>query len=150
MRSVETAKYFLDNLLAYFGAKKIKHIKPADIEHYKQKRLDTPIISHKKDEERKKIEVKRRRSIAGVNRELALLRAILNHAVYNGLLIRSLFQNSKGLVSLADENKRERVLTFEEENKLLIACIADITRDYTRKGILFLLISFYLYHSKFD
>jgi hypothetical protein len=63
-----------------------------------------------------------------------LLRTILNDAVYNGWLNRSPFLNAKGLVSLADEVKRERVLTFEEENRLLEACNEFITLDYECYG----------------
>jgi integrase len=59
---------------------------------------------------------------------------MLNDAVYNGWLVRSPFLNAKGLVSLADEVKRERVLTFEEENRLLNACSEFITLTYERSG----------------
>lgn len=134
LRSVETANYFLNTLLKYFGTKKIKNITPSDLEFFKQNRLDAPIEFKKKNEEGKLVKVKRERSIAGVNRELALLRTILNDAVYNGWLIRSPFLNAKGLVSLADENKRERVLSFDEEKRLLIACVADMPRTYPRNG----------------
>jgi integrase len=134
LRSVDTANYFLDTLLKHFGTKKIKNITPSDIERFKQNRLDEPIITKKKNEEGKLMPFNRQRAMASVNRELALLRAILNDAVYNGWLIRSPFLNAKGLVSLADENKRERVLTFDEEKRLLMACVADMPRTYPRNG----------------
>ncbi len=47
---------------------------------------------------------------------------------------RSPFLNAKGIISLADEVKRERVLTFEEENRLLQACSEFITLEYERNG----------------
>jgi integrase len=134
LRSHQTANYFLDTLLEHFGSKRIKSITPSDIEVFKQKRLDKPIKFKQKNEEGKIVELERQRAIAGVNRELALLRTILNDAVYNGWLIRSPFLNAKGLVSLADENKRERVLSFDEEKRLLITCLADLPRTYKRKG----------------
>jgi integrase len=121
-------------LIKYLGAKKIKNITPSDIERFKQNRLDDPIIFKKKNEDGEFIKVSRDRAMASVNRELALLRSILNDAVYNGWLIRSPFLNAKGLISLADENKRERVLSFDEEKKLLIACVADMPRTYPRNG----------------
>lgn len=134
LRSLETPLGFLKTLLKYFGARKIKNITPSDIERFKQNRLDEPIIFKKKNEEGKLVSISRQRAMASVNRELALLRSILNDAVYNGWLIRSPFLNAKGLVSLADENKRERVLTFDEEKRLLIACVADMPRTYPRNG----------------
>jgi integrase len=132
LRSFATSHYLLDTLLKHFGAKKIKNIAPADIERFKQNRLDEPIIIKKKNKQGELKPYSRQRSIAAVNRELALLRSILNDAVYNGWLIRSPFLHAKGLVSLADENKRERVLSFEEEARLLTACMADLERTYTR------------------
>jgi len=134
LRSYKTPLNFLNNLLSYFGTKRIKEIKPADIERFKQKRLDDPIKTEKKNEKGVKETIERPRAIASVNRELALLRAMLNDAVYNGWLVRSPFLNAKGLVSLADEVKRERVLTFEEENRLLNACSEFITLTYERSG----------------
>lgn len=134
LRSLQTPIGFLNTLIKYLGAKKIKNITPSDIERFKQNRLDDPIIFKKKNEVGEFVKVSRDRAMASVNRELALLRSILNDAVYNGWLIRSPFLNAKGLVSLADENKRERVLSFDEEKKLLIACVADMPRTYPRNG----------------
>jgi integrase len=134
LRSLQTPIGFLNTLIKYLGAKKIKNITPSDIERFKQNRLDDPIIFKKKNEDGEFVKVSRDRAMASVNRELALLRSILNDAVYNGWLIRSPFLNAKGLVSLADENKRERVLSFDEEKKLLIACVSDMPRTYPRNG----------------
>lgn len=134
LRSHRTALNFLNNLLSYFGNKRIKDIKPADIEKFKQKRLDEPVKTEKKNDKGKMETIERPRAIASVNRELALLRTMLNDAVYNGWLNRSPFLNAKGLVSLADEVKRERVLTFEEENRLLNACNEFVMLNYERNG----------------
>ncbi len=134
LRSYRTALNFLGQLLTHFGTKRVKEITRADIEKYKQKRLDAPVkIARKNDKGEKEI-VERPRAIASVNRELALLRTILNDAVENGWLNRSPFLNAKGLVSLADEVKRERILTFEEESRLLEACNEYITLNYERNG----------------
>ncbi|MCA1623847.1 MAG: site-specific integrase [Acidobacteria bacterium] len=134
LRSRRTAVNFLNNLLLHFGNKRIKTITPAEIEKFKQKRLNEPVKTRKKNDKGNLEATERPRAIAGVNRELALLRTMLNDAVYNGLLNRSPFLNAKGLVSLADEVKRERVLTFEEENRLLEACNEFITLEYERNG----------------
>jgi integrase len=134
LRSHRTALNFLNNLLLYFGNKRIKDITPSDIEKFKQKRLDKPIKTERKNKKGEEEIVERPRAIASVNRELALLRTMLNDAVYNGWLIRSPFLNAKGLVSLSDETKRERVLTLEEEIRLLDACSEVINLEYERDG----------------
>ncbi len=134
LRSHRTAKNFLNYLLEYFGTKRIKDITPSDIEKFKQKRLDKDIVTMKKDEKGILQPISRPRAIASVNRELALLRAILNDAVGNGWLIRSPFLNVKGLISLSDEVKRERVLTFDEESRLLGVCSNQVSYKYQING----------------
>jgi hypothetical protein len=57
-----------------------------------------------------------------VNRELALLRRMLNVAMREGWLMRNPFTAGDPLICLADERKRERILTREEEARLLGAC----------------------------
>lgn len=134
LRSHRTALNSLNNLLPFFGNKKIRDINPAMIERFKQTRLDEPVKIRKKNEKGEFETIERPRAIASVNRELALLRTILNDAVFNGLLNRSPFLNAKGLVSLADEVKRERILTIEEEIRLLDACEEFIFLTYERNG----------------
>ena len=109
LRSFKTPLFYLEVLKDYFGAKLIKNITHADIEAFKTKRLKTP---SKRGE----------RSIADVNRTLALMRTMLKFAVQNSWLARSPFELGKPLISLADEQARERVLTFAEESRLLDAC----------------------------
>jgi integrase len=134
LRSHRTALNFLNNLLPHFGNKKIKEITPSMIEKFKQKRLDTAVKSTKKNKNGETEKSERPRAIASVNRELALLRAMLNDAIYNGWLARSPFLNAKGLVSLADETKRERILTFDEERRLIEACNEFVMLEYERSG----------------
>ncbi len=64
------------------------------------------------------------RTIASVNRELALLRRMLNVATAEGWLTVNPFKQGAQLVSIADEKKRERIITRTEENALLAACEA--------------------------
>lgn len=109
VRSLKTVLFYLDVLRNYFGAKLIRSITHSDIEDFKTKRLKTP---SKRGE----------RSIADVNRTLALLRAMLRFAVQNSWLAESAFDKGKPLISLSDEVKRERVLSFDEEKKLLTFC----------------------------
>src|SRR5215510_10861389 len=118
-RSYLSRRSLLRHLRAYFGKNKLREITPNLIQRYRLKRLDTPIVYKDKDGA---VTITRTRSISAVNRELQLLRRILNVAVAEGLIIRSPFSNSRSLISIADERKRERILTREEEERLLAAC----------------------------
>jgi len=69
-------------------------------------------------------EIKTRpRQVATFNRELALMRNILNFAIQNDWLIKSPFTKSPGIVSNSGEVQRDRVLSLNEESRLLAACI---------------------------
>lgn len=100
LRSYKHYEGLLKTLLTYFGTKRIKDITPADIERFKQIRLDTPIVTKVKNKDKSYSNEIRQRSIASVNRELTLFRTILNDAVYNSWITRSPFQNIKGLLVL--------------------------------------------------
>ncbi len=110
-RSLVSATSSLKVLLDHFGGRKVRSIKVSDLEAYKQKRLRTPT------------RLGTPRKIASVNRELELLRAMFNFGIQNEWLIRSPFTLTKGMISTAAEVKRDRILTFEEEKRLLDVCI---------------------------
>lgn len=118
-------------LLEALGKKRIRSIRPSDIEEYKLRRLNTPveIVVKKKyrdprtDKLRIIVETQRRtRKMASVNRELELLRAMLNFAKAEGLLIKSPFDHGVKLISSAAEVERDRVLSADEEARLLATC----------------------------
>jgi integrase len=73
------------------------------------------------------------RTIASVNRELELMRAMMRFAKRQGYVTRSPFEMGAPLISKADESRRERVLTHEEERRLLAACEARVV-TYERQG----------------
>ncbi|HMO82001.1 MAG TPA: site-specific integrase [Pyrinomonadaceae bacterium] len=106
-RSLAPTKSALNSLLAFFGSNKIRSIKASDIEAYKQSRLVTKT--------NRGLPLK----IATVNRELSLLRVMLNFAVQNEWLIKNPFVLAKGAISTSSEIERDRVLSFEEEYRLL-------------------------------
>ena len=110
-RSLGPVKYALNTLKGHFGTKSIGSIKAVDIEAFKKTRLNTPTIQG------------RQRKIASVNRELELLRAMLNYAVQNEWLIKNPFALTKGVISKAAEVERDRVLSSHEETRLLEACV---------------------------
>jgi len=111
LRSVDSVRLHLKALIAHFGQLFIKTITPGDIEKFKAERLDT--TAQRSGE---------KLTIATVNRELELLRAIFNFAKREGWLAHSPFEKLKGIISKADERQRDRVLTDEEEKRLLEAC----------------------------
>lgn len=51
------------------------------------------------------------------------MRAILNYAVQNEWLTKNPFALTKGIISKAAEVERDRVLSFDEEQRLLEVCI---------------------------
>jgi integrase len=130
MRSYASMKRFLVPLLAYFGRKHLRSIRHTDIESYKNARLNTGIASGVDSKGRT---IYRQRSIAGVNRELELLRAMMRFAEHNEWIIKSPFQKGASLISKVSERQRDRVLTFDEERRLLNAC-GDRVVKYTRRA----------------
>jgi integrase len=65
---------------------------------------------------------KRPPTIATMNRELGILRRIFNIGVREGWLDKSPLSAGESLISPASERRRERILTLEEEKRLLEAC----------------------------
>jgi len=110
LRSHQSMKVFLNALIEHFSAKRIKNITHSDLEKFKLERLNTITIRGSE------------RSITSVNRELQLMRAVLNFAKRNGWIANNPFEQGESLISQAQENRRDRVLSREEEMRLLAAC----------------------------
>ena len=135
-RSLDPTRSALKPLKAYFGSTPIVKIRASDLKAYKNERINTPV--EKQLNVRRKItnpETGRQkwfveketratpRKMAGVNRELALLRAVLEFAFQNEWLLVNPFQRARGIISRAAEVERDRVLSFEEEEHLMAACV---------------------------
>lgn len=110
MKSWKTQQWFLKALIEHFGRKRIASIKHADLDHFREIRLNEPTIHG------------RERSLAHVHRELQLMRSILNYAVRNGWLRKNPFGTGPALINPSREEKRDRILTFDEEDRLLASC----------------------------
>jgi integrase len=74
------------------------------------------------------------RSEADVNRDLQLLRNVFNFAIRKGWLTQNPFALGEPLISLAVEVQRDRILSREEEERLLMAC--DGPRSHLRQIII--------------
>jgi integrase len=109
-RSLSSFQAFLKPLKAAFDKKRLRGITYGEIRSYKAMRLRVPT------------QYERARSLACVHRELALLRRLLNIALREGWILKNPFAAGETLISIADERKRERILTQEEEARLLAAC----------------------------
>jgi integrase len=127
VRSLTSAKSAVNALKAYFGKRKLQSIRYSDLRAYRAARLKdaTPgdVSRHRLElKHNSKAELRVTRKIATVNRELAKLRRMLNIAQREGWIRSNPFASGESLISLADESKRERILTREEERRLLDAC----------------------------
>lgn len=132
-RSFDRQISLIKPLKLFFGRKAIRSLKPSDLEAYKSARLETPVVTEVKvkkenpEKERRKfifekIKTERPRSIASVNRELSLLRQIFSFAESEDMILRNPFHRAKKIISSAAEVCRDRILSFEEEQRLLTAC----------------------------
>jgi integrase len=123
VRSLIPALAAVNALRTHFGARKLRSITYGDLDAYRVSRLKTP-TQHGKQ-----------RAIASVNRELSKARRMFNIAIQRGWLAESPFKRGGTLISNADEKHRERVLSREEEARLLAAVDAEPRRKHLR-GIL--------------
>lgn len=123
VRSITPVLAVLKALREHFGKRRLQSITYSEIRSYKAIRLRTPT---KHDGQR---------SIAGINRELCKMRRLLNIAFREGWILKNPFMAGESLVSAADENKRERILSREEETRLLAAIDAEPKRSHL-KGML--------------
>lgn len=110
LRSLESVMSRWTTIKDYFAKKRLRSVTHGDIMKFRADRLKTPTIRNKP------------RSITSVNRELEVLRKMLNIAEREGWIIKNPFTKGDVLISKSDEKKRERILTREEEEKLLSVC----------------------------
>jgi integrase len=135
LKSVKPVETYVKIASEYFGKKLIRSIKSRDIENFRNERLNTPVEIEVKQRERKLNETTKRmkyvvtkvkrvsdRKLSSVNRELATLRRMLNYAVNESWLISNPFGKTENLISNSSERARDRVLSFDEENRLLEEC----------------------------
>lgn len=111
LRSLYSAKLYTQILLEYFGNRKVRDITHADLEAFKMARIKTTTRAGKQ------------RAIASVNRELEQMRTILNFAARQRVIDVTPFKHGEQLIERSAENSRDRVLSFEEEERLLAACV---------------------------
>jgi integrase len=126
LKSYRHLKWRLPALTAFFGPLRLRSITYEDIKLFKKRCLDQKVVirrSTKKMKEGARPEpIIRPRSLADVDRSLSLLRRMLNVAVQKRFLLVNPFQQGDVLISMAAEAPRMRILTHDEESRLLAAC----------------------------
>lgn len=124
LRSKYDCEKRLKPLREFFGKKRLRTITHGDLQRYRTYRLKTPIIVGRNTKGTDKMgkPKERPRSIATVHRELSIMRRVLNVAVANSWIVRNPFQQGEPLIKPGEESPRERIISREEEQRLLAAC----------------------------
>jgi len=118
VRGKSTVDSHIKALEDFFGTIKLRDIRVANLRAYRKHRLFSRNRHGK------------RLSVATVNRELSTMRAMLNEAMVNDWILVNPFKKVRPgeLISIADERKRETILTPVEEKALLAACATRLRR----------------------
>jgi integrase len=112
VRSFNTAQTYLKTLRSYFGKKTLKSISTESLSQFRIARTESV-------------------KIATVNRELSALRRMLRYAHAQGWVTRDIFYKSEVIDSSA-EMERTRILSLDEEKRLLEACESQRSITYSR------------------
>lgn len=110
MKGAAIVGYYVETFRGYFGKMLVSQINYTHLADFRDKRRNSKTYKGTP------------RSITTVNRELANLRRILSVAVENGWTVKNPFKCGPSLISTACEKRRERILSYEEEQGLLEAC----------------------------
>jgi integrase len=129
LASHRTVRMVVNELKRRFGNRRLRSITYDDLRRDRTERLETPVVRQKKDGSAGQSHP---RAVASVNREFAILRAMLRIAVRQKWLNRSPFDDGPSLVVMSAEKARDRVLSQDEEMRLLEAIDADPQRSHLR------------------
>lgn len=142
LRSLKPVQGYLRTLRKHFGSLRLKKINYGTLRDFRSVRVQTPVVIERsvkrpltdaeklENKTRKrtavtKVREERPRKVASVNRELTTLRHILAIAETEGWIAKSPFKNGPSLIHASAETVRQRVLTREEETRLLAVCDCD-------------------------
>lgn len=114
MKSWKAARRFLETLVEHFGNMPVKKIEHEHLLAFKVKRLEQPIMRGEK--------LIGRRKLASVHRELEMMRACINYGMEKRYLSFNPFDGGATLISKANEVRRDVVIDYGQEQKLLNAC----------------------------
>jgi integrase len=114
--TAERYRYSSFALLSFFGDKPLDKITPEEVERYKTSRAAE--FKTVRGRDKKRVQTKQRLRPATVNRELACLRAMFNHAIKGDVPLRNPISKTAAKV-LREDNEQTRVLTYDEQGKYL-------------------------------
>jgi integrase len=106
-------EHYMDAALDYFGDQPIDEISFSDLQLYKESLESKPVKRKGEDT---------RRSVSDVNHFLKRLRRIFNVAVEQDWLEKNPFNRGSKLIQVSLEVERTKILTQDEEKRLLEAC----------------------------
>lgn len=109
LRSYKDSLSAVKRFRAFFGNKLLRSINYGDLVSYRRTRMKLP--THQSEV----------RAIGTMNRELSIMRRIFNVAVSQQWLSRNPFSLGDALIHPSSEGVREKILTIDEENRLLEA-----------------------------
>ncbi|MDQ3918110.1 MAG: hypothetical protein M3348_06495, partial [Acidobacteriota bacterium] len=119
-----------------FGPKPLTEITYDDLRRFKERRLREPVVNRRTDKRTGAVtETRRARGVASVNHDLKRARRLFAVAVRLGWLAVNPFQRGEPLVSEAAEPKRERIIDYAEEERLLAECVG--VRAHLRFPVVF-------------
>jgi len=134
VRSHKTVELQLKVLNQFFGKRLIRQLTTESLTDYKMWRLKNGSLSKpgtKSDRSKKPASIK----LATVNRELSAMRRMMRFAYGKGWVTKDIFFNAK-VIDTSSEMERTRLLTADEELRLLEACegIRDVAYTRQRHG----------------
>lgn len=121
VRSLASVKSEIASLRAFFGKRLIHNITTESLIDYKLFRLKT--VSERTN---------RFVKLSTINRELARMRKMMRYAYGKGWILKDIFFNAK-VIEASNEVERNRLLTLDEEKRLLEACQGEREITYKRK-----------------
>jgi integrase len=127
LRDVARPRELLKHFRKSFGRRKLREISYSDICQYRDERFK--VQTH----------YKRTRTLASWNREAAVLRRILNVALQQDWIVKNPFNCGDPLIIISGERRREKILTFDEEARLLEACESHSYRHHLKSLLIFLI-----------
>lgn len=128
VRSHKTAEGQINMLRKFFGRRLIRQLTTESLTDYKLWRLE----NGSQQPMPKKSDSKRPIKLATVNRELSTMRRMMRFAYGKGWILKDIFFNAK-VIEMSAEMERTRLLTADEEIRLLSACQGTRPVTYTRK-----------------
>jgi integrase len=133
--TAERYRYSSQALLRFFHDRPLDKITPEEVERYKASRSAEYTTVRGKD--KKRIQTKQRLRPATVNRELACLRTMFNHAIKGDVPLRNPIGKTAAK-ALREDNEQTRVLTYDEQARYLAktsVTLRDVARLMLETGM---------------